>query len=905
VNAVATRGVAFRSVSALALGMSFISPALAQSTPADQSVPSSPAPSGGQTDATSGAPAPGISTDQSSGGDDQKADAKDIVVTGTLLRGIAPVGTNVIALTANDVTATGAQSSNDVLAKIPQISNFNSIPTGAGGFGQPIVQTNLRGLGASGGTTTLTLLNGHRVVGSGILQTYVDPQIIPPGIISRVEVIPDGGSSIYGSDAIGGVINFITTKRFNGVAATGRYGFADGYQTVDGNITVGKDWGSGSLFASYAYAWHNNVQGYERRYVTQNFTANGGPDNRSFNCTPGNIQIGSTFYPLPGRIAGSPNRCSTTDYADIYPRENRNTVFVTLDQQLSSKLSTNITAYYSRRVTHTMEATLAGSGTITNANPYFQPIGAETSQRVSFAFGPVFGLGVDAPARFDSWGVTPTFDADLGGSWHLRGLANYGHSYNNTIEYPANAGNVAAALAGTTIATALNPYDVTKTSPAVLAAIRDYSNFSESKQDLAEARLIADGHLFSLPGGDVRLAVGAEYHYEKIAARIAFGAKATSFTNASSGARNVGSVFGELFVPIVGAGNAMGGIQALDLTASVRYDHYDDVGGTTNPKIGFNYRPFTGFTIRGNWGTSFHAPSLADTVGAVDARISATTGIGYSGGLPIIWISGGSATLRPEKAHTWSLGADFTPTFFHALTLSATYYNIDFTDIISVNTGGFFGPAFYNDPLNAPFFIRNPTAAQVNAFSGGLRPDNFPSVNFLYNTYGAVYSILDVRRYNRGRLKQDGIDFNVVLNQPTGFGSVNASFGGTYTLHRNSSPANNGVYTELLDNGFGRFNFIATLGADVGPVTGRATLTHSGGYPILFDPTQSAVGHFDTVDLYAAIDLEKLGVIKSTSLTLNVNNLFDTDPPWKNSGSGYANGSTLGRLFEFGIRTKF
>jgi iron complex outermembrane receptor protein len=396
--------------------MSFISPALAQSTPADQPAPSSPAQSGDRTDATPSAPTSGIGTDQSSGSDDQKADGKDIVVTGTLLRGIAPVGTNVIALSASDVTATGAQSSNDVLAKIPQISNFNSIPTGAAGFGQPIVQTNLRGLGASGGTTTLTLLNGHRVVGSGILQTYVDPQIIPPGIISRVEVIPDGGSSIYGSDAIGGVINFITTKRFNGVAATGRYGFADGYQTVDGNITIGKDWGSGSLFASYAYARHNNVQGIERRYVTQNFAAHGGPDNRSFNCTPGNIQIGSTFYPLPGRTAGSPNRCSTTDYADIYPRENRNTVFVTLDQQLSSKLSTNITAYYSRRVTHTMEATLAGSGTITNANPYFQPIGAETSQRVSFDFGPVFGRGVDAPARFDSWGVTPTFDADLGGS---------------------------------------------------------------------------------------------------------------------------------------------------------------------------------------------------------------------------------------------------------------------------------------------------------------------------------------------------------------------------------------------------------------------------------------------------------------------------------------------------------
>ncbi|WP_093667169.1 TonB-dependent receptor domain-containing protein [Sphingomonas gellani] len=847
-------------------------------------------------------PAAAEPTGQLPGNADQAASA-DVVVTGTLLRGVAPVGTNVVSISTADVVATGAQSSNDLLATIPQISNFNAVPTGGAGFGQPIVQTNLRNLGASGGTTTLTLLNGHRVVGSGILQTYVDPQIIPPGIISRVEVIPDGGSSIYGSDAIGGVINFITRKRFDGIEATGRYGFADGYRTLDTSVTVGKDWGSGSLFLSYAYAWHNEIQGIERDYVTQDYRANGGSDNRSFNCNPGNIRLGTTYYPLPGRVAGTPNRCSTTDYATIYPRENRHTVFATLDQQLNDAISTNITGYYSRRKTTTLQATLAGSGTITNANPYFRPIGTETRQFVTFDFSPVFGQGTQSPARFDSWGITPTFDANLGGGWHLRGLANYGHSYNNTIEYLANAGNLAGALAGTTTATALNPYDVSSTNAAVLAAIRDYSNYSVAKQDLAEGRLVVDGSLFSLGGGDVRVAIGGEHHWERIAANIRNGSSVTPFRNGSAADRDVSSVFGEIFVPVVGASNAMGGIRALDLTGSVRYDHYSDVGGTTNPKVGFNYKPIDQITIRGNWGTSFHAPSLADTVGAVDARISATQGIGYAGGRSIIWISGGSSTLKPETATTWSLGADVRPV--PAVTLSATYYNIDFTDIISVNSGGFGTPAWYNDPLNAPFFIRDPTIAQVNGFSGGLRPDNFPSLDFLYNQFGTPYAVLDLRRYNRGRLKQDGIDFNAVLNRPTDFGSINASFGGTYTLHRKSSPSNNGVYTELLDNGASRFNFLATLGAEVGPITGRAQLAHSGGYPILFDATQSRVKAFDTVDLFFSLNLEKAGLMEGTSLTLNIDNLFDENPPFRNAASGYANGSTLGRLFALGLRTKF
>ncbi|WP_265312795.1 TonB-dependent receptor plug domain-containing protein [Sphingomonas lycopersici] len=876
------RRTALGTASALALILGWAGAASAQTAPAQDELPAAK-PQGSQ------------------------SDAPEIVVTGTLLRGIAPVGTNVIGVSREDVTATGAQSSNDLLATIPQVSNFNTIPTGTAGFGQPIVQTNLRNLGASGGTTTLTLINGHRVVGQGILQTYVDPQIIPPGMIQRVEVIPDGGSSIYGSDAIGGVINFITRKRMNGIEANARYGFAAGYNTFDTNITAGKDWGSGSLMVSYAYAWHNNVQGYERDYVTQDFRAHGGADNRSFNCTPGNIQIGSTFYPLPGNTAGAPNRCSTNRYADIYPRENRHTVFATLDQQLSSSISTNITAYYSRRETSIMQATLAGSGTITSANPYFRPIGSETSQRVTFDFAPVFGNGIASPARFDSWGITPTFDADLGGGWHVRGLANYGHSYNETIEYQANAGNIASALAGTTTATALNPYNVAQTNAAVLTAIRDARNFSQAKQDLAEARLVADGRLLTLPGGDVKLAVGGEYHFEKIAANIAFGSAAAPFRNSATGSRNVASVFGEVFVPIFGEANGFVGVRALDLTGSVRYDHYDDVGGTTNPKIGFNYKPIDGVTIRGNWGTSFHAPSLADTVGAVDSRISFTTGVGYTAGAPLIWISGGSSTLKPETAHTWSLGADINPSFFPALTVSATYYNIDFTNIISVNAGGLVGgsTAWYGDPQNAPFFIRNPTIAQVNAFSGGLRPDNFPSLGFLYGNFGTPYAVLDLRRYNRGRLLQDGIDFNVRLNQATGFGSINASFGGTYTLHRRSSPSNNGIYIEQLDNGVSRFSFIAALGAEAGPVTGRVQLSHSGGYPIQFDATQNHVGNFDTVDLYFALDLEKLGVLKATSLTLNVDNLFDQNPPWRNATNGYANGSTLGRLFQFGIRTKF
>ncbi len=148
--------MAFRAgVSALALVIGTMSvPAFAQAGPDAQA-----------------APAPADIGDQS-----QTAIEKDIIVTGTLLRGVAPVGTNVIGVSRSDIIATGAANTNDLLASIPQVGNFETVPVGAGNYSNPIVRPNIRNLGASGGSTTLVLLNGHRLVGAGVLQR---PRSIP------------------------------------------------------------------------------------------------------------------------------------------------------------------------------------------------------------------------------------------------------------------------------------------------------------------------------------------------------------------------------------------------------------------------------------------------------------------------------------------------------------------------------------------------------------------------------------------------------------------------------------------------------------------------------------------------------------------------------------------------------
>lgn len=841
------------------------------------------------------------------GASDAPTDA-DIVVTGTLLRGVAPVGTNVIAVNEADVVASGAASANDLLASIPQVGNFGTVPAGLGNFGNPIVRPNIRNLGNSGGSTTLVLVNGRRMIGAGILQTSFDPSVIPPDVIKRVDVIPDGGSSIYGSDAIGGVINFITRDRYDGIGVNARYGFAKNYQTIDASVIAGKDWGSGSVFVSYSYAWHDDLIGLDRDYATADQTARGGGDFRGTACPQANITVGLVSYALPGRVPGSVNRCDQTDYAAIYPREKRHSVYAGLTQDLSDAITFNLTAYWSRRNTMHRTAQSSMSGTITATNPYFSPIGAETSQNIAVSFDSAFGPSNDSPSSFASYGITPSFDFELGGGWQLRTMANFGRSENESTEASFNSTAATLALAGTTTATALNPYNLSATSPAVLAAINDFVNYGQATQEMAEGRAVLDGPLFAMAGGDVRLAVGAEYHYENIRSFTGSGPQNAITGSNAYAARNVTSLFGELLVPIVGAGNRFGGMHSLELSGSIRYDDYSDFGGTTNPKVGVTWRPVEALTIRGNYGTSFHAPSLADLGNSVDARVQVlpfspfrAPGSSIFDALrPTIAIAGGNANLKPETAKTWSLGFDIKPAKIEGLILSATYFNVRFKDAIAVPP--FTSPLMFSTPAYSNFYILNPTLAQAQAAAGNLRIDGVPNLATLF-AFSSPYVLFLAQRANLGAVNTDGIDFNLAYNRPTGFGSVSANFAGSYVLNRETQVVQGGPFNDDLKNGTGRFLFTAGVGAVVGDVTARATLNHRSGFPILGVAPQTRVSAFNTVDLFFSYDLGDL--LANSMLTLNIDNVFDQDPPYFNNAAGYTNGSTLGRLVSFGIRTKF
>ena len=200
-----------------------------------------------------------------------------VTVTGTSIRGQAPVGANVISVDRAAIEATGAQTTQQLLSTIPQLSDFGSSAQGnlntggrnnsgpdGGGNETPTIHS----LGSSTSTSTLILIDGHRLPNTGLTHNLTDASIIPPNAIQNVEVLPDGASAIYGSDAVAGVINFHTRKDYNGWETTVQGIYADHYNGANVAQVFGHSWDGGGVVAAYSYSSRSNLMNINRDFIT-------------------------------------------------------------------------------------------------------------------------------------------------------------------------------------------------------------------------------------------------------------------------------------------------------------------------------------------------------------------------------------------------------------------------------------------------------------------------------------------------------------------------------------------------------------------------------------------------------------------------------------------------------------
>lgn len=843
--------------------------------------------------------------DSSEAADAAEPDA-EIVVTGTSIRGIPPTGSGLIGVSREDAKLIGAASTPELLATVPQLNSFNTAPrTSNNGLGS--FAPGLRGLPPA---ATLPLMNGHRLISGSTQQTNPDYPFLPELAIERVEIVADGASAIYGSDAVAGVVNFITRKRVDGLEANVRYGFADDYHALNAGAIFGHDWGSGSFVAAYQYSENSNITGADRRYRSLDFRAAGGIDTRSAVCPEANVNLFTgTIYAAPSLAPGL-NTCDPRGPVDLVPENRTHAAFVSARQELGSNITLWGDLLYSDRK-DIVQAALPGQTfvLITATNPFFRapPGTGALFEFVDFRPDNLVGADhFDQSFRVRTGNATAGIDVGLG-EFKATLYGTFNWSRNDTFQPGINTTALTAAAAGTTTATALDPFG-TGTNPAVVAAILDNPTDFTNRQRTRIAAAKIDGPLADLPGGEIKVALGAEYRRETYRQRGSSGG--VGFPEDLK--RSVQSLYGELFVPIVGEGNAGPMAHSLALSLSGRYDHYSDFGSTTNPKVGITWEPVEGVNLRGSYGRSFRAPGLRDlgsTVGSYYAAAALVDAFGArdpsrgAAQVNTMLLFGGNDALRPEKARTYSFGIDLRPKFAPDLSASATFYDIKYDDVIGTPSG--LGAILFSDPTFASRVIRNPSAAELSA----AITDTVP---FFY-TFAAIPTIgniLDLRQGNFGIRKTNGIDFDLRYRHTAGFGTLFGGIAGNYILKYRTQLSPTSAVSNSLDAGIPRTTLRTTLGVNAGPVTFVNFVNHRSGVTAPFaTPTGSSLYRskgYTTVDLRLSLRLPDTGLTKGTAVALQINDLFDKKPPFFPGTDGIGGTyNAIGRYAAMSLRTSF
>lgn len=927
-------------------------------------------------------------------GQDEADDGATIVVTGTRIGGEAPVGTALVQLDQEDIQETGLTSTADVLNTVPSILRLGSGDNYAGGQAQQSntlnsfnfnKSPNIRGLGVG---ATLSLVNGHRVPYEGGNMNSFDGDNYPAQMLQRIDVVQDSGSALYGADAIAGTVNYVLRRPEDTLEVYGGYRTNDGQEAYYLTGVGGLRWGEGGaleggFIASYQHSYQDAFEASARPDLyNDDLSPYGGPPSSLFSA-PGNVVVNGVYYSIPAGQDGTslrladlgttPNRFNTWTGIEVIPEVEADRFSINVEQNVTGWLRLFGDALYVKREfairgpnssTSNRVTTFGQLPRIPNSNPFspcnpsHYPGGVVTGPpqlvaecqtgSLAVAYSTVYDIG--PPMRTgttETWTYGGGADIDLPFDWNLT-VSAFAGTHDAPSVTTQTGGAPAPTLATFNFFCDPTAFQCTDAATAASILARGLSLINRTKYEMQVYSATADGRLFSLPAGEVKLALGVERYESTLLNQNNFGGN-------NLNPREVSSVFGELFVPLVAPDAEIPGIYELELNGSLRYDDYSDAGETTNPRIGINWWPTDGLKLFGSWGTAFRAPGLADNdpfsqTGVIPIAASGTQILpavcGACQGLPLATIyqaiGGANRDLAPETSESYALGFDWRPPSIGGLSVSAKYWWLSYegqvsTPAFNVGAVNAINQQLYNSQIiyNPALF---PTLAASNpiAFFGNfptIKADNpacaavlgqavttqalFDAMITCYNTGGetgglfgpptapgSVLALVSARRINAGKTVGDGIDFQVDYAFDTDVGRWNVGVVGTYTLGWKVSPIPGAPLVEEVNQlGFpltfqarGQVGWEREFG--FGRLFANTFVNFRNAYEI--DPVQLPIGvpasyaeidSSTTVDFTLGIDTgDALGSWLGNDITLifSVQNLFDTDPPLVVNQAGLA-----------------
>jgi iron complex outermembrane receptor protein len=793
---------------------------------------------------------PGVALAQQSG--DQKVER--VTVTGSnIKRTDAETASPVQILTREDIEKTGKQSIQEVLRTITA-DGQGSLPTSfSNGFASGSAAVSLRGLGVN---STLVLVNGRRMTTYGLAddgtRNFVDLNSLPLEAVDRIEVLKDGASAIYGSDAIGGVVNVILRQNYTGASAGASYGQAsrgDG-ATTRAFGTFGKgniDTDNYNVFFSFEASQQKNIWSTDRGFIGQSDlssrgfynTTNGQPRpwfganitaNSPYGVTRGTDGLGTraNLLPCPGNV-GSNGYCqyNSLQEQEVQPAIDRLNLFA----KGTLKFSSSLTAYIELGL-FTTKTKANGTLGANNDGGVYNPGGADPLIVHNFMVLPAGHPDNPTPGTANSLYIRPMnggrdeqtdnqvfrlvqglqgtawgWDFDVGLSYITNRLKDQRTGYINwqAMQDALTAGTYRISP---TVATA----------PSVLAAISPTLEITPTNTVKSiDAKVTRP--LMDLAGGSLGVALGAEVRWEDANTPAVPGTESGAIVGLGYSAfranRMVSALYGEFTAPVT---------KWLELNAAARFDHYSDVGDSTTPKVGFKLTPIDWLAVRGNYAEAFRAPGPAESGGSSFGF----TSVGI--------LSQGNPNIKPETAKTYTLGLIVDP--FVGTSATLDYWKVDRkNEIVQV------------DP--ATVLAGMPTTGTPLSHISGAEPNSF----IYYDVDGKLSTVTGFYR-NAAATKTDGYDFNLrhKMKLGEGWGKLTVDFNWTHVNKFQRTDANGNVLDYagtqgpiVLSSGAGTPKDKATLSLtwDQHPWTLTGSINYVGPLKLVDHKGEQAVQNID------------------------------------------------------------
>jgi iron complex outermembrane receptor protein len=855
---------------------------------------------------------------------------QEIVVTGSMIKRVNAETAEAITILKTDALKDlGVINVEQVLNQLTASNTSINIASAVGTFSGGGTYANLRGLGNG---RTLVLLDGQRLANNAFSGLGVDLSGIPFSAIDSVQVLREGASSLYGSDAIAGVVNFITKKNYQGAEIQGNYDRPQdaGGSSYNAEFTFGHgDLASDgyNFMITGSYSRQQELQATQRGFSAYGFNPAGGvyatnyPGSWPGNVLDANGNIWQSGYPAcAGNVQLTKyfGDCSYRYSAatDLVPDSHEVSGMASFTKALPANNQVQVQYFWTQSELNGYAGPMFYFYQMDPKSPYFPKASQLTCNRGAANCGglapdltdPINAIWTDPQNNRYSGNVNTeqrvvlTFSGSNAG-WDYATDFNYSKNTNdnrNTGGYP----NEAVQAPGGVLSDLINPFGP---QSAAGQALINSSYINGVYQVGEDTRWSVDGQA-SHPLGDAfnagtpaTVALGFTVNGERFTSATTpyndLVSAATGLTDSNvEGTRQVQAAFVELDVPIA---------KSLDLDISDRQDRYSDFGTTNNAKVQVRYQPASFLTLRGTASTGFRAPTLYNLYSPafLAASSSGTMGQGnpfcQPGSYNALWTAatcaaqgiglyGGNKNLTPETSQNFDFGVIISP--IQDLGITLDYYRI----LLKNTIGQVPANAIYGNPNTFTSYI---TPATSGTF-GGTLPPTIAEATVCHPYTQPTCGYINLQDSNTGRITTDGFDLSVQYLQHTPIGTFHEDLEATVVTQFLRQQYNGGPTLNLVGN----LQIQGLNPAFRWQTNARVDWTSpekmwGGGLSDRFfsryvDEFADGSGNLRQVGSYTLVDgYVSVKPVEKLTVLFGIKNLFNTSPPFTNaSQNNFASG---------------